>query len=218
MRKLLAVLSLLAFGLAVAQAQKIHRNDFGDQVQWLKGSANANFREIEHRTTDEYSHKGATSETITIEAELGSNAAAPYIHYVYPTPQAPVTSQLSCSVWMRAKHARLRRNRTPEQRAEQRVREATTSHAYHTRKRSAPGRHTAADLVRLCAQQGGRCAAPHCGASLTVSCTIDHKLPLSRGGSNYPDNLQLLCKSCNDSKSARTMDEWLQTRKETSNG
>jgi 5-methylcytosine-specific restriction endonuclease McrA len=51
-----------------------------------------------------------------------------------------------------------------------------------------------------------------------VSCTIDHKLPLSRGGSNYPDNLQLLCKSCNDSKSARTMDEWLQTRKETSNG
>jgi len=121
-------------------------------------------------------------------------------------------------VWMRAKHARLRRNRTPEQRAEQRVREATTSHAYHTRKRSAPGRHTAADLVRLCAQQGGRCAAPHCGASLTVSCTIDHKLPLSRGGSNYPDNLQLLCKSCNDSKSARTMDEWLQTRKETSNG
>src|SRR5260370_35435151 len=104
MRKLLPVFTLLTVGLALAlaHAQQIHRNDFGNQVQWLKGSGNANFREIEHKTTDEYAHKGATSETITIEAELGPNSAAPFVHYLYPTPQAPISPQLSCSVWVRA--------------------------------------------------------------------------------------------------------------------
>ena len=31
---------------------------------------------------------------------------------------------------------------------------------------------------------------------------VDHRMPLSLGGSNYPDNLQLLCPTCNLSKSA----------------
>ncbi len=38
--------------------------------------------------------------------------------------------------------------------------------------------------------------------------TIDHIVPLARGGSNWPSNLQLLCQPCNDSKGAKTMEEW----------
>lgn len=37
---------------------------------------------------------------------------------------------------------------------------------------------------------------------------VDHILPKSRGGTDHPDNLQLLCSGCNRSKGNRTMAEW----------
>ena len=37
---------------------------------------------------------------------------------------------------------------------------------------------------------------------------VDHILPQSRGGTDHPDNLQLLCSACNRSKGSRTMAEW----------
>ena len=38
---------------------------------------------------------------------------------------------------------------------------------------------------------------------------IDHKTPVSRGGSNLPDNLQATCGYCNARKSAKTHEEYL---------
>jgi 5-methylcytosine-specific restriction endonuclease McrA len=69
------------------------------------------------------------------------------------------------------------------------------------------GIFTKQDIERLWGAQAGQCA--HCAVSLLVSCNLDHKTPLSRGGSNWPDNLQLLCRSCNSCKGAKTMDERL---------
>ncbi len=77
------------------------------------------------------------------------------------------------------------------------------------RKLKAKGSHTRHDVDRLYFKQRGRCAAPHCRALLAFGYHVDHKIPLSRGGSNYARNLQLMCQPCNDSKGTRTMKEWL---------
>lgn len=37
---------------------------------------------------------------------------------------------------------------------------------------------------------------------------LDHVIPISRGGMNIDDNVQLLCPTCNLSKGAKTMEEW----------
>ncbi|MCY4141192.1 MAG: DNA methyltransferase [Rhodobacteraceae bacterium] len=37
---------------------------------------------------------------------------------------------------------------------------------------------------------------------------VDHMLPRVKGGTDHPDNLQLLCSGCNRSKGGKTMAEW----------
>ena len=44
--------------------------------------------------------------------------------------------------------------------------------------------------------------------------TIDHILPRSRGGSDAPDNLQLLCGACNSTKSNRTQEDLIASLRE----
>ena len=44
--------------------------------------------------------------------------------------------------------------------------------------------------------------------------TIDHRLPISRGGSDDDDNLVACCKSCNSSKGTKSYDEFIAWRLE----
>lgn len=76
------------------------------------------------------------------------------------------------------------------------------------RLRAAPGRHTRHDVLELFNKQKGRCVGLRCRKLLKQGYHVDHIIPLSRGGSNWPSNLQLLCASCNDSKGVMTMEEW----------
>lgn len=80
------------------------------------------------------------------------------------------------------------------------------------RRRKAKGRHTKFDVERLFNKQNGLCVGIDCCAILVFGYHVDHKTPLSRGGSNWSRNLQLLCPSCNDSKGTKTMREWILTR------
>lgn len=59
---------------------------------------------------------------------------------------------------------------------------------------------------------------PYCSRAMTstprrpTSKTLDHVIPLSRGGTHSADNVIVCCASCNTSKGARTLEEWKPTR------
>ena len=60
---------------------------------------------------------------------------------------------------------------------------------------------------RLYGEQEGVCVGCETHFPFRVM-DVDHILPRSRGGTDHPDNLQLLCSGCNRSKGGRTMAEW----------
>lgn len=91
---------------------------------------------------------------------------------------------------------------------------AKHSNAYRARKVSADGTHTGEDIKRLWDRQGHKCAVPGCTNAIAGSGKniyhVDHIVPLAKGGSNYPDNLQCLCGVHNLSKNARDPYRWAQ--------
>lgn len=70
---------------------------------------------------------------------------------------------------------------------------------YRARKQNARGTHTAEDILAIYEQQRGQCW--WCGAPVGDDYHVDHRIPLSRGGSNAPENLVISCPYCNRSKS-----------------
>jgi 5-methylcytosine-specific restriction endonuclease McrA len=78
------------------------------------------------------------------------------------------------------------------------------------RRKGAEGSHTAEDLKAIYAAQGGKCAV--CHASLRDRKELDHITPLVSGGSNWPSNLQYLCRSCNRSKGAKDPHDFARRR------
>lgn len=71
-----------------------------------------------------------------------------------------------------------------------------------------------ADIEQIFIEQQGHCM--YCGCELTRhiprSVHIDHIIPISRGGSNWPNNLALACQSCNLSKADKLLSEWIAVR------
>ena len=84
----------------------------------------------------------------------------------------------------------------------------TRVHGLNRRARlvNAEGSHTPEDVEAIHMAQGYVCAI--CGTDTKYANHVDHKTPLSRGGSNWPSNLQILCPTCNVSKWKRTEEEY----------
>lgn len=74
------------------------------------------------------------------------------------------------------------------------------SHKRRARKVGAEGSFTKEDVKNIMRAQDYLCAI--CSVYL-IKYHIDHIVPLSKGGSNWPENLQMTCATCNLSKGAK---------------
>lgn len=70
------------------------------------------------------------------------------------------------------------------------------------------GSFTEEEFTGLCKQYDWQCA--YCGCTLTPeTVTVDHKIPVSRGGSSNIENIAPACGRCNSSKRAATAEEYM---------
>jgi 5-methylcytosine-specific restriction endonuclease McrA len=71
-----------------------------------------------------------------------------------------------------------------------------------SRVQASSAHYTRDDVVRQLAQQNNACY--YCGVDLQATVfEVDHYIPLSKGGSNGPDNIVIACRFCNRSKNNR---------------
>lgn len=77
---------------------------------------------------------------------------------------------------------------------------------YRALKANAIGDFTSKDIDTLYKSQLGKCW--WCAKKLNGVFEIDHRIALSRGGTNWPNNLCLVCKHCNTSKRDKLPYEW----------
>jgi hypothetical protein len=68
-----------------------------------------------------------------------------------------------------------------------------------------PEKHWLPLRAQIFRRDGYVCA--YCGDS-EAKMVIDHIVPISRGGSNDPDNLCVACDPCNSSKNDKLLSEW----------
>lgn len=85
-----------------------------------------------------------------------------------------------------------------ENRARYNAKNRAGNHLRRARLRGAPGRFTAEQAQARIDYFGGLCWV--CGGP---GDTLDHVIPLARGGSNWPSNLRPACQSCNSRRGAR---------------
>src|SRR5947209_6745749 len=122
-----------------------------------------------------------------------------------------------------SEHARHKRYRTENPKkvsavkkrwqAENPEREKARSIARRAKKLAAEGTHTAADIKALWLKQGKKCAVPGCKHPISDKrgspdrYHVDHIIPLKPRsgppGTNWPENLQILCKTHNQHKRNR---------------
>ncbi|WP_020469542.1 hypothetical protein [Zavarzinella formosa] len=105
-RFVLAMLSGLSlFGSQSLFADEIHRNSFsGKTTSFLKGDDNVKAEVKVQELSADRSRSLPTSEHIKVSCTPGKNETN-YAYFYYPTPAAPVTEDLSVSLWVHSNRA-----------------------------------------------------------------------------------------------------------------
>jgi 5-methylcytosine-specific restriction endonuclease McrA len=74
------------------------------------------------------------------------------------------------------------------------------------REREARGFHTESDLALIREFQGDRCR--YCSTPLNGAGCRDHTVAVARGGSHWPENIRLVCRSCSSRKHAKSEEQF----------
>lgn len=83
------------------------------------------------------------------------------------------------------------------------IKHRVAEHNRNARMRESGGKHTAADIKLIKKKQHDKCVGPNCKKSIKDIYHIDHRIAVSKGGTNNKDNIDLLCPSCNMRKKAK---------------
>jgi 5-methylcytosine-specific restriction endonuclease McrA len=128
----------------------------------------------------------------------------------YTKKRASAQKESAAKWYQKNRSAMIERSRVwkKENRARARLLSRTSENRRRARKMQADGAHTAEDVQEQYERQKGRCY--WCGKRVGKNYHVDHIVPLSRGGSNWPENIVLACPSCNISKSNKLPHEWPQ--------
>lgn len=110
-----------------------------------------------------------------------------------------------CARWHQENKELVRESRARRNKANP-DRNRADCHRRRARKRHAKGTHTCADIQAQYQRQKGHCY--WCGKRLDKTYNVDHVIPLSRGGSNWPSNLVIACRDCNNHKYNKLPHEW----------
>ncbi len=83
-------------------------------------------------------------------------------------------------------------------------------HRRRARKASVGGKFTKVDIQNMYVSQGAHCY--YCSVSIEEAYHIEHMTPISRGGSNWIDNICLACVPCNRTKGVKTAEEFMNVK------
>jgi 5-methylcytosine-specific restriction endonuclease McrA len=83
-----------------------------------------------------------------------------------------------------------------------RARRNSWQHNYRVKKQANGGTYTQKEWLELCNKFGNKCLC--CGQREKL--TVDHIIPISKGGQNTIANIQPLCAKCNSKKGAQIID------------
>ncbi|MCU0705683.1 MAG: hypothetical protein MUF18_17070, partial [Fimbriiglobus sp.] len=112
-----AMVALLAAGVALVPSRgqdrsesrdRTHRDTFArnSDPAWMKGDSNVAFTEKGHDIDTGHARHAGTSERIAIESNPAPGAtSAEYVHYYYRTPIAPLSDDLTASVYVKSVRA-----------------------------------------------------------------------------------------------------------------
>lgn len=116
-------------------------------------------------------------------------------------------STVKNKAWREANRAKANRHSQKWRKANPEKRRAS-SKANKVKRSAAPGACTALQWIAKCEFFGWKCYL--CGIKLSSKTLhMEHRKPLSRGGSHWPANLAPACKKCNLAKGTQTDTEYL---------
>jgi 5-methylcytosine-specific restriction endonuclease McrA len=171
-----------------ARTREYYRRHHEQYAEYERSRANLPHR-VEARRRYQEEHKGQISRYKEQWSEDNSERVSAYKRVYYEQNYEDVIAR--SKEWAENNAEKVRQFK------------ANNSRKRRAAKHASPGNFTVQEFEELCERYGNRCLC--CGVAGVVL-EADHVVPLTRGGSDYIDNIQPSCGTCNRSKSVKVVD------------